>query len=61
MAALRPVRGRPEREGHPRLRHVQVQGLRVRHHDPVRGGAHGHPEPERVHPGQPRATGVLQG
>ncbi|OWK49596.1 hypothetical protein RLOC_00005238 [Lonchura striata] len=60
VAALRALRRRHQRQGHPRLRHQQVQRLRLRHHDQLRGGGHGHRQPQRLPPGRPRAPGVLQ-
>jgi len=60
LAALRALRGRAERQGDPRPADQQVQGLRVRHHDQLRGGAGGHPVSQRVHAGEQGAPGVIQ-
>ena len=76
LAALRTLRGGAECQGrisdgsllnsplscpgHPRFTDEQVQGLRLRHHDELRRGSRGHPVPQRLHPRQPCAAGLLQ-
>lgn len=60
LAAVRAVRRRPIGQGHTRPADEQVQGLRLRDDDQLRGGGRGYTEPERLHPGQPRAPGQLQ-
>ena len=60
VAAVRPLRRRPERQGDPRPADQQVQGLRLRHHDQLRREPGGHPVAQRVHPRQQGAPGQLQ-
>ena len=60
LAAVRAVRRRPERAHHPRLRDAEVQGVRLRDDDELRGVADGDPEPERVRARKPRPPGVVQ-
>lgn len=60
LAAVRPVRSGPERQGDQGPADEQVQGLRLRHDDQLRRGRRCRPVPQRVHPRQPGTTGQLQ-
>lgn len=60
VAAVRSVRGRAERESDPRLGHLQVQGVRLRDDDQLRGGGGRHPVAERLRARRPSAPSQLQ-
>ncbi|XP_059907580.1 ELAV-like protein 1-B isoform X2 [Gadus macrocephalus] len=60
VADVRALRRRHQRQGHPRLQHQQVQGLRLCHHDELRGGGRGHLQPARLPTGGQDPAGVLQ-
>lgn len=48
LAIIRAIRRRAVRESDPRLADQQVQGLRIRYHDELRGGGGRNSEPERL-------------
>lgn len=60
LAAVRPLRRCAERQSDPRLGHVQVQGLRLRHHDQLRGGRRRHPVAQRLRARRTSAPSQLQ-
>ena len=60
LAAVRTIRRGAVSEGNPRPADQQVQGLRLRDDDQLRGGGRRHPVPQRLHPRQPGAPGQLQ-